>query len=43
VLRNIRPGVTTLALAVAAIFCIRAAAIRWHVEMPAWLTSRHPE
>jgi uncharacterized membrane protein YeiH len=43
VLRNTRPGVTTLAVAVAVIFCIRAAAIRWHVEMPAWLTSRHPE
>jgi len=28
-------------LAVAVIFCIRAAAIRWHVEMPGWLTSRH--
>ena len=43
VLRNTRPGVTTLAVAVAVIFCIRAAAIRWHVEMPRWLTSRHPE
>jgi uncharacterized membrane protein YeiH len=43
VLRNTRPGVTTLAVAVAVIFCIRAAAIRWHVEMPGWLTSRHPE
>ena len=42
-LRHIRPGVTTLALAVAVIFCIRAAAIRWHVKMPAWLTSRDPE
>ena len=30
-----------LVVAVAIIFCIRAAAIRWHVEMPAWLTSRH--
>lgn len=43
VLRNIRPGVTTLAVAVAVIFCVRAAAIRWHIEMPEWLTSRHPE
>ena len=23
------------------IFLIRAAAIRWHVQMPGWLTSRH--
>jgi uncharacterized membrane protein YeiH len=30
-----------LVVAVAVIFCIRAAAIRWHVEMPPWLTSRH--
>lgn len=43
VLRNTRPGMTMLAVAVAVIFCIRAAAIRWHVEMPRWLTSRHPE
>lgn len=28
-------------LACAVIFIIRAAAIRWHIEMPAWLTSRH--
>jgi uncharacterized membrane protein YeiH len=34
-------GATTLIVAVAVIFCIRAAAIRWHVEMPGWLTSRH--
>jgi uncharacterized membrane protein YeiH len=32
---------TTLNVAVAVIFCIRAAAIRWRVEMPGWLTSRH--
>jgi uncharacterized membrane protein YeiH len=32
---------TTLIVAVAIIFSIRAAAIRWHVEMPGWLTSRH--
>ena len=31
---------TTLIVSVAVIFCIRAAAIRWHVEMPGWLTSR---
>ncbi len=43
VLRNTRPGVPTLAVAVAVIFSIRAAAIRWHVEMPGWLTSRHLE
>lgn len=28
-------------IAVAVIFAIRAAAIRWHVKMPAWLTSSH--
>jgi uncharacterized membrane protein YeiH len=28
-------------LASAAIFAIRAAAIRWHIEMPSWLTSQH--
>jgi hypothetical protein len=32
---------TRLNIAVAVIFCIRAAAIRWHVEMPGWLTNRH--
>jgi uncharacterized membrane protein YeiH len=32
---------TTLNVAVAVILCIRAAAIRWRVEMPGWLTSRH--
>ena len=31
----------TLAIAVAVIFIIRAAAIRWHVQMPSWLTSRY--
>lgn len=29
--------------AIAVIFAIRAAAIRWHVKMPAWLTSHHPD
>ena len=33
--------VLTLVMAVAIIFAIRAVAIRWHVEMPRWLTSRH--
>jgi uncharacterized membrane protein YeiH len=28
-------------LACGVIFAIRAAAIRWHIEMPAWLTSQH--
>lgn len=28
-------------LACAVIFVIRAAAIRWHIEMPSWLTSQH--
>jgi uncharacterized membrane protein YeiH len=28
-------------IAVAGIFCLRAAALKWHVEMPGWLTSRH--
>ncbi|HET7219343.1 MAG TPA: trimeric intracellular cation channel family protein [Vicinamibacterales bacterium] len=28
-------------LTCAVIFSIRAAAIRWHIEMPAWLTSQH--
>ena len=32
---------TRLNIAVAVIFCIRAASIRWHVEMPGWLTNRH--
>ena len=42
VLRNGPFGrATTLIVAVAVIFSIRAAAIRWHVEMPGWLTSRH--
>ena len=41
VLRNTAlDRVTTLIVSVAVIFCIRAAAIRWHVEMPGWLTSR---
>jgi len=35
------PRGTRLNIAVAVIFCIRAAAIRWHVEMPGWLTNRH--
>ena len=35
------PHGTRLNIAVAVIFCIRAAAIRWHVEMPGWLTNRH--
>jgi uncharacterized membrane protein YeiH len=30
-----------LAIAAVVIFLIRAAAIRWHVQMPGWLTSRH--
>jgi uncharacterized membrane protein YeiH len=42
VLRNGPFGrAATLIVAVAVIFSIRAAAIRWHVEMPGWLTSRH--
>lgn len=28
-------------LACGVIFAIRAAAIRWHIEMPSWLTSQH--
>ncbi len=41
-MRNVALGHgTRLNIAVAVIFCIRAAAIRWHVEMPGWLTSRH--
>jgi len=31
----------TLAVCTTVIFLLRAAAIRWHVQMPAWLTSRH--
>jgi len=34
---------TLAAVAVTLIFCLRAAAIKWHVEMPAWLTTRHAE
>ena len=30
-----------LAIAAASILLIRAAAIRWHIQMPGWLTSRH--
>jgi uncharacterized membrane protein YeiH len=30
-----------LGIAAASIFLIRAAAIRWHIQMPGWLTSRH--
>ena len=40
VLRNGPFGqATTLIVAVAVIFSIRAAAIRWHVEMPGWLAT----
>ena len=35
------PHGTRLNVAVTIIFCIRAAAIRWHIEMPGWLTNRH--
>jgi uncharacterized membrane protein YeiH len=34
-------GGVALAIGAATIFLIRAAAIRWHVQMPTWLTSRY--
>jgi uncharacterized membrane protein YeiH len=37
---SLAPAVA-VGIAVAVIFAARAAAIRWHVNMPGWLTSRH--
>jgi uncharacterized membrane protein YeiH len=34
----IEPGMLAV-IAIAVIFCVRASAIHWHVEMPSWLTS----
>jgi uncharacterized membrane protein YeiH len=32
-----------LIISIAFIFCIRAAAIHWHIQMPGWLTNRHDQ